>query len=85
VAKQCCWCSSSQEVKWGIRRESDRQMGLVFAFPVVVPAMLAYYSQINAVDAHVYTQAAGVPQVSQAAARDHHKAHCLDLKGVSLK
>lgn len=47
--------------------------------------MLAYYSQINATDAHVYTQATGVPQVSQAAARDHHKAQCLDLKGMSLK
>lgn len=36
-------------------------------------------------DAQVYTQTASVPQVNLAAAGDHHKLCCLDLKGTSMK
>ena len=56
-----------------------------FAFPGVVLAIFAYCSQINVTDAHVYMQTQGVPQVNPAAAVDHHKLCCLDLKGTSMK
>lgn len=55
------------------------------AFPEVVPAMVSDYSQINALDAQVYMQTPGVPQMNPAAAGDHHKLHCWYLKRASMK
>lgn len=66
------------------RKVKDRQAP-TFAFIEVVLAICSYYSQRNTTDAHVYTQMASVPQVNPAAAEDHHKLCCLDLKGTSMK
>lgn len=47
--------------------------------------VFACYSQKNVMDAQVYIQMRGVPQVNPAVAGDHHKLHRLDLKGTLMK